>query len=42
MYFCTYGGLSMYDGSRFINYTTENGLVTSLVNEVVEMGEDSL
>ncbi|HMH24072.1 MAG TPA: two-component regulator propeller domain-containing protein [Puia sp.] len=42
IYFCTYGGLSVYDGSRFTNYTTEDGLVTSLINDVVEMGEDSL
>ena len=42
LYVSTYGGLSVYDGSRFINYTTENGLATSLVNDIVEMGEDSL
>jgi signal transduction histidine kinase/ligand-binding sensor domain-containing protein len=42
LYISTYGGLSVYDGSRFINYTTENGLVTSLVNDIVEMGDDSL
>ena len=42
LYICTYGGLSVYDGARFINYTTEDGLITSLINDVVEMGEDSL
>jgi signal transduction histidine kinase len=42
LYICTYGGLSVYDGARFINYTTEDGLITSLVNDVVEMGDDSL
>lgn len=42
LYVCTYGGLSVYDGSRFINYTTEDGLVASLINEIVEMGDDSL
>ena len=42
LYICTYGGLSVYDGSRFINYTTEDGLVASLVNDIVEMGDDSL
>jgi len=42
LYICTYGGLSVYDGSRFINYTTDNGLATSLVNDIVEMGDDSL
>lgn len=41
LYFATYGGLSVYDGSRFTNYTTDNGLKTSLVNQVIEMGEDS-
>lgn len=42
LYVCTFGGLSVYDGSRFINYTTENGLTTSLINQIVEMGDDSL
>src|SRR5580704_4243936 len=42
LYICTYGGLSVYDGARFINYTTEDGLATSLVNDIVEMGDDSL
>jgi hypothetical protein len=42
LYISTFGGLSVYDGSRFLNYTTENGLVTSLVNDVVEMGDDSV
>lgn len=42
LYASTFGGLSVYDGSRFINYTTENGLSTSLINDVVEMGDDSL
>jgi signal transduction histidine kinase/ligand-binding sensor domain-containing protein len=42
LYISTFGGLSVYDGSRFINYTTEEGLATSLINDVVEMGDDSL
>ena len=42
MYFATYGGLSVYDGSVFTNYTTEDGLATGLVNDVIEMGKDSL
>jgi hypothetical protein len=42
MYFATYGGLSVYDGSMFTNYTTDDGLATSLVNDVIEMGKDSL
>src|SRR5215203_3852204 len=42
LYICTYGGLSIYDGSRFTNFTTENGLTNNLVNDVVEMGPDSI
>jgi len=42
MYFMTYGGLSVYDGARFRNYTTQNGLLSDLVNDVLEVGEDSL
>jgi signal transduction histidine kinase len=42
LYIATYGGLSVYDGSRFTNYSTSNGLADNLVNDVVEMGEDSV
>src|SRR4026208_2139057 len=42
MYFITFGGLSVYDGARFKNYTAQNGLVVDLVNDVLEVGEDSL
>ncbi|HET6253536.1 MAG TPA: two-component regulator propeller domain-containing protein [Puia sp.] len=42
LYVSTYGGLSVYDGSRFTSYTTENGLSTSMVNDVIELGDDSL
>ena len=42
MYFITFGGLSVYDGARFKNYTTQNGLLADLVNDVLEVGEDSL
>jgi ligand-binding sensor domain-containing protein len=42
LYFGTSNGLSIYDGSRFTNYSTENGLFTNLVNGVVELGNDSL
>lgn len=41
MYFMTYGGLSVYDGVRFKNYTTQNGLLNDLVNDILEVGEDS-
>ncbi len=42
LYISTFGGLSVYDGSRFTNYTTEDGLSSDLINEVIELGEDSL
>lgn len=42
LYICTYGGLSIYDGTRFVNYNTNNGLSVDLVNDIVEMGEDSI
>lgn len=42
MYFITFGGLSVYDGARFRNYTTQNGLSSDLVNDVLEVGDDSL
>ena len=42
LYISTFGGMSVYDGSRFINYTTENGLSASLVNDIHELGDDSL
>ena len=42
LYISTFGGLSVYDGSRFTNYTTDNGLSTNLINDMVEMGDDSI
>lgn len=42
LYISTFGGLSVYDGVRFTNYTTDNGLAADLVNDVLEVGEDSL
>ena len=42
LFISTYGGLSIYDGSRFTNYTTDNGLAASLINDIIEMGDDSL
>jgi signal transduction histidine kinase len=42
LYIATFGGLSIYDGTRFINYDTHNGLNFDMINQVVEMGEDSL
>jgi ligand-binding sensor domain-containing protein len=42
LYFTSINGLSVYDGSRFINYNSKNGLEYDIVNCVMEMGEDSL
>jgi signal transduction histidine kinase/ligand-binding sensor domain-containing protein len=42
LYIATYGGLSIYDGSRFTNFDYNTGLGNSLVNDVVEMGDDSV
>ena len=42
MYFLTMNGLSVYDGARFTNYTSEDGLGNDIVNCVMEMGDDSL
>lgn len=37
IWFCTRGGLSRYDGSRFTNYTTNNGLTNDMINDIVEI-----
>ncbi len=42
MYFITYGGLSVYDGTRFMNYRQDNGLANDLVNDIAEVGADSI
>ena len=42
MYFLTFGGLSVYDGARFRNYTIQNGLPSNVVNDILEIGNDSL
>src|SRR5688572_4512559 len=41
MLFITFGGLSIYDGTRFINYSQQDGLANELVNDVAEVGPDS-
>src|ERR1700686_3911613 len=41
MVFLTFGGLSIYDGVRFINYNRQDGLADELINDVVEVGPDS-
>jgi signal transduction histidine kinase/ligand-binding sensor domain-containing protein len=42
LYFTSVNGLSVYDGSRFTNYTSKNGLGIDIVNSVMEMGDDSI
>jgi signal transduction histidine kinase/ligand-binding sensor domain-containing protein len=42
IFFSTLNGLSMYDGARFTNYTTEDGLSSDIINCVMEMGNDSI
>src|SRR6185369_8495161 len=42
LYFGTTNSLSIYDGWRFSNYHTENGLTTNLVNGIVQVGPDSI
>ncbi len=41
MLFITYGGLSIYDGTRFITYNQQDGLNNEVVNDVAEAGPDS-
>jgi signal transduction histidine kinase/ligand-binding sensor domain-containing protein len=42
LYISTFAGLSIYDGSRFTHFSTENGLTTNVLNDILEMGNDSL
>ncbi|MFL5740859.1 MAG: two-component regulator propeller domain-containing protein [Flavisolibacter sp.] len=42
MYFLTYGGLSVYDGTRFNNYSTQDGLANEVVNDVAELSPDTI
>lgn len=37
IWICTRGGLSRYDGTRFTNYTTENGLTNDMINDIYEV-----
>jgi signal transduction histidine kinase/ligand-binding sensor domain-containing protein len=37
IWLCTRGGLSRYDGNRFTNYTTGNGLTGDMINAVYEV-----
>jgi signal transduction histidine kinase/ligand-binding sensor domain-containing protein len=38
IWLCTRGGLSRYDGSRFTNFTTDNGLTNDMINDIIEIG----
>jgi signal transduction histidine kinase/ligand-binding sensor domain-containing protein len=42
MYFITYSGLSVYDGTRFNNYHRADGLADELINDLVEITPDSV
>src|SRR3954464_5289442 len=41
MLFITFGGLSVYVGTRFTNYNRQDGLADDLINDIVEVGPDS-
>ncbi|HEY2722173.1 MAG TPA: two-component regulator propeller domain-containing protein, partial [Chitinophagaceae bacterium] len=42
MLFITYGGISVYDGTHFTNYSKQDGLGENLVNDAIEISPDSL
>ncbi|HUQ81749.1 MAG TPA: two-component regulator propeller domain-containing protein [Gemmatimonadaceae bacterium] len=42
MWFATYGGLSRFDGDRFVTYTKDDGLSSNSVFDVVEDDKDRL
>ena len=42
LYFASVHGLSVYDGSRFTNYNSKNGLSFDVVNCIMEMANDSV
>ena len=42
LYFLTSGGLSIYDGTGFNNFTVADGLASDVVNDAIEMGPDSI
>src|ERR1700730_4302216 len=41
LYFLTFGGLSVYDGARFTNYSSADGLALDVVNDMLEITPDS-
>ena len=42
LYFLTFVGLSIYDGTSFTNFSKADGLGSDVVNDAVEMGDDSV
>src|SRR5262245_24293511 len=36
LWLCTAGGISRFDGHKFVNYTVENGLPTPVINDFLE------
>ena len=42
MYFITYGGLSVYDGTKFFNYNRQDGLAADVINDIVEVSPDTI
>ncbi len=42
LFLMTANGLSIYDGARFNNYTTEKDFSDPIINDVIEVGPDSL
>jgi ligand-binding sensor domain-containing protein len=39
LWFCTVEGLSLFDGEKFSNYTTAQGLPHRMVNDILEAGD---
>src|SRR5215831_13491681 len=39
LWFCTVEGLSLFDGERFSNYTTAQGLPHRVVNDILDAGD---
>jgi ligand-binding sensor domain-containing protein/signal transduction histidine kinase len=39
LWFCTVEGLSLFDGEKFSNYTTAQGLPHRIVNDILEAGD---
>src|SRR4030095_302062 len=39
LWFCTGGGLSRFDGSQFVTYSADDGLLAPSLNDVVETSD---